>query len=452
MADGKKRPEKKGPEKTKPEKKKPGIHDTEYSLREYAEERLARAGKQAPNLAGKSEEEIVHELQVHQIELEMQAEELRRTHLELEESRDKYLDLYEYAPLGYLTLTDKGLICEANLTGATLLGAGRSSLIGTRFSKIVAGNDCDTWRRYFIRVLNQDEKLACSLSLVRGGGAVFPARLECIRLKDSCTGTATVRVAVSDISDLKRMEEELIQRSADISAANDELIVASEELRGNEAKLIASLREKEALLSEVHHRVKNNLAAFISLLSLDGTYEETESGRRLKKDLQNRARSMALIHETLYRTRKYSSVDMGVYLSSLTDQVAGTYQSSGEIRIIVDAGGISLDLARATPCGLIINELITNAFKHAFPVSFDVEAVRHESPSILVSLSLMDGMYSLLVRDNGIGIPETFDPAKAVSLGLKLVNFLAHHQLRATIDLSRKNGTEYLIRFRESTA
>jgi two-component sensor histidine kinase len=110
-----------------------------------------------------------------------------------------------------------------------------------------------------------------------------------------------------DITEIKLAEEELISRSNQIHESNIELTAAGDELREKEMKLTASLEEKEALLAEVHHRVKNNLAAFISLLSLEGTYEDTPAGDQLKKDLQNRARSMALIHETLYMTRNFST-------------------------------------------------------------------------------------------------------------------------------------------------
>ena len=166
--------------------------------------------------------------------------------------------------------------------------------------------------------------------------------------------------------------------------------------------------------------------------------------------LQNRARSMALIHETLYRTRMFSSVDMGVYLATLVDQIAGSYSAGKSVRTLVSAEGVTLDLARATPCGLIINELITNSFKYAFPISFDCDAVRQEPCTLSVNLTLNDGMYVLRIRDNGIGLPDAFDPVAAKSLGLKLANFLAKHQLRGKFEVNKKNGTEFILQFKEN--
>ena len=273
-----------------------------------------------------------------------------------------------------------------------------------------------------------------------------------------------VAVLFYDISKRVHAEEELMKRHDDLNAANEELTAIQEELmqangvllrneqelRENEARLKEALAEKEVLLSEIHHRVKNNLTAFISLLALEGTYEESPEGMRLKKDLQNRARSMALIHETLYKTRMFSNVNMDVYLSTLTEQIAGTYLSKKSIHTVVNADGITLDLARATPCGLIINELITNVFKYAFPAPFDCRSARQEPCTLWVSFTSKDGYYKLSVRDNGIGLPETFDLAATKSLGLKLVTFLARHQLRAKVEVIRENGTEYVIRFRKT--
>jgi len=195
-------------EKKKPEDQNMGTADSKRSLRDDAEGKLAGVPKHSSDLKGHTPEQLIHELQVHQIELETQAEELRRAHLALEESRDKYLDLYEFAPLGYLTLTDKTLIAEVNLTGAMLLLVERGNLLKTRFGKFIAENDIVEWRRYFVNVLNQGEKLSCTFTLIRGDGSKFPARLESIRLTGS-DGEITVRVAVSDITDIRLVEDAL---------------------------------------------------------------------------------------------------------------------------------------------------------------------------------------------------------------------------------------------------
>ena len=141
--------------------------------------------------------------------------------------------------------------------------------------------------------------------------------------------------ASHDITERKKAEEELKQKHEDLNAAYEEITATQEELRQNveelmkrEEELNETLAEKEILLSEIHHRVKNNLTAFISLLSLEGSYVDTPEGQALKKDLQNRARTMALIHETLYKTRQYSDVDMEVYLSTLVDQVVNSFSST----------------------------------------------------------------------------------------------------------------------------
>jgi PAS domain S-box-containing protein len=278
--------------------------------------------------------------------------------------------------------------------------------------------------------------------------------------------TATQEELRQTDDELVRNEQILIGRNDELGALNEELTATEEELRQNveelslreqelvqsEANLKEVLAEKEILLSEVHHRVKNNLTAFISLLSLDGSYEDTEGGRVLRKDLQNRARSMALIHETLYRTGKFSSVDMQIYLTTLLSQITDSYAENGKIRIIVDAQGVALDLSRATTAGLIINELVTNSFKYAFPPAFDCIAIRGEPCSIRVSLAREEETHVLTVADNGCGLPAGFDPLTTKSLGLKLVTFLSRHQLRADIGFRSGKGTEFIFRMNHADA
>jgi PAS domain S-box-containing protein len=175
------------------------------SIRELAEEQIERSQKRPFSLEGQTPEELIHELRVHQVELEMQAEELRRSKLALEESLDKYLDLYYFAPIGYLTLNDKALITDVNLTGATLLGVERNKLVNHGLGRFITPRDIESWDQYFIQLRNQTEKQTCTLMLKRGDGSMFPARLEGLRTTGSGVAT-TVRIAISDISDIWQIE------------------------------------------------------------------------------------------------------------------------------------------------------------------------------------------------------------------------------------------------------
>jgi two-component sensor histidine kinase len=266
-----------------------------------------------------------------------------------------------------------------------------------------------------------------------------------------------------DITLRKIAEEELERKNDDLNAINEELTAAQEELRRkldelsarerqlreSESELREILAEKDILLAEIHHRVKNNLTALISLLSLEGGQGDTPEAQAFRNDIQNRARSMALIHETLYRTKKYSEVDMGVYLKNLLDQMQASLSTTVPYRINIVSDNVMLDIPRATPCGLIVNEMVTNVFKHAYPASFDCMKERGAPPTIIIALSLSDGEYTLRFSDNGVGLPAGIDITKSQSLGLKLINFLARHQLRATVNIDTSTGTAFSFRFRE---
>ena len=157
--------------------------------RDAAEKRLGNSPDATQELKEKSLEEIIHELQVHQSELETQNEELKRVQFELEASRNKYQDLYDFAPVGYFTLTQKGIIIEVNLAMAALLGMPGSKLIGRGFGHFVAPESLDQWDQHIISVLGHEEKQTCDLRLKREDGSSFYARLDGIRIESPVKGS-----------------------------------------------------------------------------------------------------------------------------------------------------------------------------------------------------------------------------------------------------------------------
>ena len=171
------------------------------SLRAEAE---AMVGSLSPAETAQPAEILLHELLVHKVQLEMQNEELRRAYSALEEARDRYIDLYEFAPVGYITINREGMISEINLTGSALLGVERIKLINRRFSRFVASQDRDLWHRLFMNMMEHgnDEKQEFSLEMTRADGSLFYAHFDCLR-RETLDTAPMLRVVLTDISQLK---------------------------------------------------------------------------------------------------------------------------------------------------------------------------------------------------------------------------------------------------------
>jgi len=207
------------------------------------------------------------------------------------------------------------------------------------------------------------------------------------------------------------------------------------------------------LIKEIHHRIKNNLQVISSLLYLQSGYVQDEKTREMFKESQNRVRSMALLHEKLYQAGRPAGIDFSGYVHDLTRNLFMSYGvSSGAVDLLIDISGITLGMDTAVPCGLIINELVSNALKHAFPDTpfgqVHIEMQRAEPTHVGVSEPEAGNWYRLIVRDNGKGIPEGLDFRNTESLGLKLVCTLTD-QLNGSIDLERDRGTRFTIVFKE---
>jgi two-component sensor histidine kinase/CBS domain-containing protein len=213
------------------------------------------------------------------------------------------------------------------------------------------------------------------------------------------------------------------------------------ERKRTEEQLKISLGEKESLLKEVHHRVKNNLQIISSLLRLQSDYIEDEKALASFKDSQNRIRSMALIHQKLYQSRDVSNINFIEYIRDLVSHLLRSYTATSQfVNLNIESNDIWLNIDTAIPCGLIINELVSNSLKHAFP---------QPSPDneIFIKIHLADrNRFRLIVSDNGIGFPQGIDFRDTDSLGLQLVCTFTE-QLEGAIDLETRNGTAFIITF-----
>ena len=382
--------------------------------------------------------------------------EQKRTEAELLQSEEKFRSLAENQP-SILTRYDRNLrVVYLSPNAESVTGLPSARFIGMTNKEMgMPEHLCSLWGNAISGVFRTGEKQDLEFDFPSSTGT----KTFNLKLAPEFDDQKKIRYVIgisTDITGRKQAEDELKHRLDDLNAAYKAVSSAQEELRQNvedltrsKRQLYDALTEKEMLLSEIHHRVKNNLTAFISLLCLDSSYEDTHGGRALRKDLQNRARSMALVHETLYRTGKFSEVDMNIYLTTLVGQIADSYMGSAVIRTKVCAQEMVLDLARATTAGLIINELVTNSFKYAFPTEFDCMTERGEPCTIQVLLTCDDGRHVLTVNDNGRGLPTDLDPLATKSLGLRLMTFLARHQLRAEIEVLRDKGIEYIFRLNE---
>ena len=243
---------------------------------------------------------------------------------------------------------------------------------------------------------------------------------------------------------LERSKEELerrvIERTSALSKVNEDLRNEIIERKRAEEKINTSLQEKVVLLREIHHRVKNNLQVISSLLNLQSGYIEDKKSLEIFRESQTRVRSMALIHEKLYQSKDLNKIEFSEYIESLIKDLFKSYNvDSDRIKLNSKMEGIFFEIDTAILCGLIINELVSNSLKHAFPLN--------KKGEIFISLDKDDNnKYTLILKDNGIGFPPNVDFRKTESLGLQLVTTLTE-QLGGTIELHKNGYTEFIIAF-----
>ncbi|MDD2336552.1 MAG: PAS domain S-box protein, partial [Geobacteraceae bacterium] len=329
----------------------------------------------------------------------------------LRESEEKFRVLAETAPAAIVVYQNENFV-YANPAAVRLFGYSEDELLEMKFWEWVLPE-------YHVTIKNR--------GLVRLQGEPFPSQYEHIFVNKKGE-KGWVLVSVGSI--MYRGNPAGIATFIDIT-----------ENKRAEERMQATLAEKVVLLKEVHHRVKNNLQIISSLLELQSDYIEGEDSRKYIRESQDRIRSMALVHEQLYMSEDLSVIDFACYVDELVKSLYRTLVVDQDtIRADVEVRDIELGIDEAIPCGLIINELVSNSLKHAFPGN------RRGSISIRGTLD-EEGCVCLTVTDTGIGLPPGFDVATSESLGLQIVSLLTK-QLHGLLEIQGDHGMVVCIRFK----
>ena len=319
--------------------KKSTRQSKDCSLRQRAEQQLTLDQTTNPTVSSPTEaNRLLHELRVHQIELEMQNQELQKAQVELTASRNRYLDLYELAPVGYLTVSEKWLILEANLSASTLLGVNRTKLIMRPLSHFILHEDTDSYYLHLKALQATAEPQCCELRMLKADGTPWWAHLQANIGPGTDDQATAYHIALSDITLLKQAAME-VERA---------------------------LQEKTVMLKEIHHRVKNNMNTIYSILSMQAKHFTDPIHLCMFEDCKTRILSMSLVHDALYKAADLAHIDFNAYLQGLADAIFDSFHPPN-VGIVIAKEAIDLDINVAIPCGLIATELVTNSLKYAFP-------------------------------------------------------------------------------------
>jgi PAS domain S-box-containing protein len=374
---------------------------------------------------GKFLENLVNQrtFEISQINEQLKTEltEHQQTGKALRELEQKYYNLFDNLnDAAFLTEVETGNITETNKQGEVLLGMTRDEIVGMKRWTLCRPEDGEELKKMFLQRENSFQ-----------GPDILNVRTVICRNKSEAV-PVEISSSFVQIGD----KHILLELFRDVT----EHIKVENQIR-------ASLEEKEVLLKEIHHRVKNNMQIITSLINLQ--LENTKEAQTVEifKNCVNRIKSMALIHEKLYQSKDLTRIDFADYVNKLIDYLFYTYHvNSDTVKFRVSIKDIFLRINTAIPCGLIISELVSNSLKYAFKDRKDneIEIDFFREREILPTEN--NNRYTLIVKDNGAGLPVGIDIKNTKTLGLRLVHSLSI-QLGGTIGLIRDKGTEFKITF-----
>ena len=330
----------------------------------------------------------------------------------LRQSEIRYRALFEKSNDAVFISDLAGRILAANQLAVDMLGYSHAEMIGMPIINIIGSTEQSASYDRFAQILQGEIMPIYERHFRKKNGDTFPVEINVALVHDNEGQPLHIQSIIRDITERKQ----------------------------NEAQILASLNEKEVMLKEIHHRVKNNLQVISSLLDLQAGYVAEEEVQNMFQDSRSRVRSMALVHEQLYQADDLARIDFADYVERLTSFLFRSFgRQAGFVDLRLEVVSVLLTVETAVPLGLIINELVSNAYKHAF--------VDGRSGQINIALQKMeDNQICLSVQDNGIGFPADIDFRRSPSLGLTIIMTLIN-QLGGQITLDRSQGTRFEISF-----
>jgi PAS domain S-box-containing protein len=336
---------------------------------------------------------------------------LIRQALSISEKMETAKGVFESSPDAVLITNLQGEIVDANPAALDIYGfSSKNEIVAQNMFNLIQKEDRIEAAKNMERIIRDGVLRDVEFNLLKKDGERFPAYMSIGIIPDLAGKPTTMMTTIKDISERKKVENELKK----------------------------SLGEKERLLREIHHRVKNNLQVVVSLLSLQSDFVGEKEASEILRDSEVKVQSMAMVHKLLYQTTDISRLDFIEYLKKFTSKILDTYPIHENIQLNLNAQDIHLDADTAIPCGLIITELLTNSLKYAFN--------EDDQGSITIDMERKGDKYILTVADDGIGVPDDLDNISDEGVGLNLVNSLVL-QLEGTLELDNSKGTKFVIEF-----
>ncbi|ACK72926.1 signal transduction histidine kinase [Gloeothece citriformis PCC 7424] len=366
-------------------------------------------------------ERQIAEAALQQLNTQLEARVEQRT-LALRESEERFRKIFEESPIGMALVGLDYHFLKVNTVLCQMLGYTELELLQLKFDEITHPEDRQMSSQLALELFQGITSSAqIEKRYIKKNGAIVWVNITTCLIHQSDGNPLYALSLIEDISEKKKAEEER---------------------KRAEVELKTSLQQKELLLKEVHHRVKNNLQVISSLFSLQSQYIEDSNILSILEDSQNRISSMALIHEKLYQSENLAKIDFKDYIQTLVKYLLTSYNINPQlIHLDLNIEDISLDLDQAIACGLLLNELVSNSLKHAFPTPWE------KPGKISINFTIVKKqLFSLKIEDNGIGLPEGLNVKTTPSLGLRLVRALTR-QLKGTLEMYNNNGAVFQLIF-----